>query len=604
MGDASVVAVDGRAVVTVGGAEMLLPYLGQATIARDQAVSAAGTATSKATEASQYAAAAAAFANRYATYAAGNAATPTGQDFSVVDAAGGWINIYRKGTSTETTPLIQLPGKAAYAGPSGAQLIGYQYAPASLKTVVQQKLRYRVTMGVDYPLTSAGFTQASIDAQIIEVPKLDSLVELSDPVVLKPATKIIGHGVDCTSLTSLAETAFICETPNGGDVWQGPCFEDIRINCAGSGIRINRSNGGFSDASDTQCSVFGSSLLRVNLRGPGTGAGNFKGVEWNKAYQPTINQCEIRGFRTGVKSLGSDFALVHGRTRVWACGTLFDIEKVTTVVGDGSYNYGSSFHIVGCDLLIPTISFIRSNDFDLMVAFNYMETGAAVTGPALDLYGTNAQHIVSNRIELPATFVPTFLRQVGDLSLFVFQNNNTNGEAWGAVDWADASYWKSVLARQRLMISGNRNMAAIPFQTVDPETPSSYRDAWVLTPGTKGLLANNYGLNVRVKAGAFVIPPIADFASQINFKNVDEPVSGAVNIRVLAKSTVAGQELVCARRNGTSTEGFATIPLSTQYVWYTPFANVTVADLEVLLANIDTGRGGNALVSKVIVERV
>ncbi len=135
MGDASVVAVDGRAVVTVGGAEMLLPYLGQATIARDQAVSAAGTATSKATEASQYAAAAAAFANRYATYAAGNAATPTGQDFSVVDSAGGWINIYRKGTSTETTPLIQLPGKAAYAGGAGAALIGIQRPGAVVETV-------------------------------------------------------------------------------------------------------------------------------------------------------------------------------------------------------------------------------------------------------------------------------------------------------------------------------------------------------------------------------------------------------------------------------------------------------------------------------------
>ncbi len=132
MSDASVRMIDGRAVVQVGGSELLSPIVAQAKGFRDetgalvdQGEAAADLATGKSVEASNYAAAAAALANRFTSYALGNGATAAGQDFTVVDPSGKWINVYRKGTSTGAgDPIIQLPGKAAYEGTGGADLIG------------------------------------------------------------------------------------------------------------------------------------------------------------------------------------------------------------------------------------------------------------------------------------------------------------------------------------------------------------------------------------------------------------------------------------------------------------------------------------------------
>ena len=73
-----------------------------------------------------YADAAAALANRFATFEAGIAAVAAGDDFTVIDAAGRWVSVYRKGISPDAAhPLVQLPGRAAYAGAGGAGLIGY-----------------------------------------------------------------------------------------------------------------------------------------------------------------------------------------------------------------------------------------------------------------------------------------------------------------------------------------------------------------------------------------------------------------------------------------------------------------------------------------------
>jgi len=132
MSDASVSVIDGRAVVRVGGSELLDPIVAGAAVIRDQTedfadagAASAALSQAKSVEASQYAAAASALANRFPTYVDGNAATPAGQDFTVVDSAGGWINVYRKGTSTGAdNPLIQLPGKAGYQAPGGAAMIG------------------------------------------------------------------------------------------------------------------------------------------------------------------------------------------------------------------------------------------------------------------------------------------------------------------------------------------------------------------------------------------------------------------------------------------------------------------------------------------------
>jgi hypothetical protein len=101
-------------------------------------------------EASQYAAVSAAYANRYPSFAAGVAANPTGVDFSVVDPAGRWIEVYRVGVSASAVdPLIRLPGAAGYAAGDGATLIGWQQegtGPVPLANTVARKLEETVSL--------------------------------------------------------------------------------------------------------------------------------------------------------------------------------------------------------------------------------------------------------------------------------------------------------------------------------------------------------------------------------------------------------------------------------------------------------------------------
>ncbi|MGA1800181.1 hypothetical protein VH567_15530 [Sphingomonas sp. 4RDLI-65] len=131
--DATVRAIDGRAVVKVTGAELAGLVAGQAQLSADASAASASDSdasselsAAKSVEASQYAAAAAAFANRYLTFAAGNAASAAGVDFTVVSADGKWVNVYRKGTSGDADqPIIRLPGAAAYASGEGSGLVGH-----------------------------------------------------------------------------------------------------------------------------------------------------------------------------------------------------------------------------------------------------------------------------------------------------------------------------------------------------------------------------------------------------------------------------------------------------------------------------------------------
>ncbi len=482
--------------------------------------------------------------------------------------------------------------------------------PATPASGATGKLRYSVVLGEDFGtggrFTAADVSAASREALRVVVPDGAGTNILDTTVELAPHTTIVGGGPDRSSLTSTAPLGFVFESAKGGDRAQAPAFEHVRLVCSGSGIRLNAAGHGFTDTGDTQSSLMGPRLIDVDLHGPGSARAGFKdsaGIEWNKVFRGLIDHSNIQGFGTGVLTRGCDFTELRGRTRIWDCATLVDLRRA----GDGGYNYGSGTRLDGCDLLSAQHTYVRSEDNDLIVTNCYFEGGRAIDGYVLDLAGTNAQTIVSNRFEVPAAIAPRFLRQRGDLSLFVFETNNTDGPGWGAIDWnagTGARYWKSVLRRQRLKTGGNiTDMARLPYATIDPEPPAGRREPWCLTPGTAGLQPLNYGLALRVVDGAFVIPARAAYGSLTVFKKDSEPLSGLVSIHILAAATRPGQTMKAVRRDGAATAGSAAVRLGIGFQWYTLFANVAVADLAIGLYNDDGASGGDVLVRAIVVER-
>lgn len=490
----------------------------------------------------------------------------------------------------------------------GAKMVGHRRSPRASVTSAHGKLRHIVLMGEDYgsngAFTAADIELAAAEAQEIVIPENADATTIAATVELAPYTTIVGRGPDRSVFNITASLGFRYQSPRGTDQYQSPSFEHIRMICAGSAIRLNSEGGGFTDDDSTQMSLMGPRLFDVDLRGPGADAARSVAVEWNKCFRGIIDQSNIQSFETGLLSRGSDFCEVRGRTRLWGCGTLADIRKA----GQRGYNYGSGFRFDGCDLLSPATTFIRSDDNDLKIVDCYFETGTPLRGYVLDLSGTNAQAIVRNRFEVPAAVCPRFLRQQGELSLFVFEHNNTDGEPWGAVDWnggEGARVWKSVLQRQRLMFRGNRNdMAAVPFRTVDPESPRGYRQPWIFTPDTAGLRPLNYGLSLRAKEGAFVIPALPGWGSLCIFEDPEESISGLVNVHILAKAAARNLRLTAVRLDRGRHAASATVELSTTEEWHTVFFAVPVDRLQLQLYNDDTSERGAALVRKIVVERV
>jgi hypothetical protein len=94
MADASVTAIDGRAVVRVGGSELLDAYIGQALVAGDQAAASAAAAAGDADDAAQSAALAQTAAltapNVFADEAAGRTAVANGRRSGRTWATPGW----------------------------------------------------------------------------------------------------------------------------------------------------------------------------------------------------------------------------------------------------------------------------------------------------------------------------------------------------------------------------------------------------------------------------------------------------------------------------------------------------------------------------------
>lgn len=145
MADASVTAIDGRAVVRVGGSELLDAYIGQALVAGDQAAASAAAAAGDADDAAQSAALAQTAAltapNVFADEAAGRTAVANGQTFWT-DLGDAGLGLYRRTSSTVSALIGKVVTGAMLASASGSALISHSVAAiGSIVRPVQAVLR-------------------------------------------------------------------------------------------------------------------------------------------------------------------------------------------------------------------------------------------------------------------------------------------------------------------------------------------------------------------------------------------------------------------------------------------------------------------------------
>jgi len=453
---------------------------------------------------------------------------------------------------------------------------------------------------------NAAALQAAVDrATNVHLPDTGVEIEFDATITVPPGTVLIGAGPLKTQLKCTASPAFEYEAGNGLVLVPGPKFTEFRLTCAGVGIKLNDAAGGFDDTAGTQCYIVRPRLERMQLFGPGLAEEGSYGVDFNKVFNAVIDQCEIRDFQIGVKTLGCDFPAIVNRSRIWVCETLIACEKA-------GY-FGSGMLVDAADLLVPTRTFIKSSDQHLIVRDSFFENladGNTLTGPVLDIAHNYMTLFTRNRFQVPYNLCPEFLTVDGNGTLFLFENNSDGGVPWGSVDWNGdnrARYFFNQALRQKIVIRNNRQDIPVPFNTTEGDAVrNERRDLWVLTPGSAGFVSPYvYSDSTQVVDGAFVLPALAAAASTVRFKDAARPVSGNVDVYVRAKASVAGQALKCARYDGGSgiPAAIATPTLTTAYAWYQLFASASVADLALDFLNDDTANGGDVSIAAVVVER-
>ena len=463
------------------------------------------------------------------------------------------------------------------------------------------------------PSQNAAALQAAVDqATTVYLPDTGSEIEFDATIIVPPGTVIVGAGADRSRLHASDSTpAFEFMAGNGDDRLSGQKFAEFTLRCEGVGIKLNDPTHGFTDDASSQKFVLRPRLERVRLLGPGAGTSGSRGVDFSKVFHAVIDQCEIARFEIGVRTLGCDFPAIVNRTRIWNCATLVHCESV-------GY-FGSGMLIDGVDLLIPTKTFIKSSDHQLVVRDSYFEVpvnGTAISDYVLDIDHNYMTSFTRNRFEVPALdqnlspLCPLFLKVGGEGALFVFEGNSDAGTGWGSVSWNSdnsARYQFTAYGRQKIVVRNNAYPIAVPFNSDDDgAVRNERRDLWLLSAGTSGFVSPYpYSGTCRVRDGAFVLPYPGvgnGLTTLVRFKDPDRPITGNVDVYVRAKASVAGLGLAHARYDGASWVNTATVTLSTAYAWYKIYANVAVADLAVEFFNGDDSHAGEAHIQMVTVE--
>jgi hypothetical protein len=214
MSDASVRVIDGRAVVRVGGSELLAPITaGAKQSAADAADSADASAQSAAAAALAESGAVAAAGTLFPTTAAGLAATAANGFFTVVgDGASTYAILYKK-VGSEAVEQARYASKAAYEGPAGAAMIGTSdalggpSAPAIHSYEQVRRLTHYGFKGNGSALDTEAWRDAIADARETKLRKLvvprgisvvdGSIVDESNP--LPQGLTFIGEGFGANS---------------------------------------------------------------------------------------------------------------------------------------------------------------------------------------------------------------------------------------------------------------------------------------------------------------------------------------------------------------------------------------------------------------------
>lgn len=469
--------------------------------------------------------------------------------------------------------------------------------------------------GEDYGLSAeasasanaAALQKAVNQAQIVQLPSSTTPIAFDKPIILPPNTRIVGRGSE-TRLVSTGNIAFICEAGDGsgGDI-QAPWLEDFELFCAGSGIRYNRANGGFSDKSGQQA-LMRPRLDRVRIRRNETGNTGSVGIEFNKCFDGLIQQCVIEGFDKGYFSRGSDLIEISGRSRISLCNTLIDVRSVT----NRPYRFGSGTRIIGNDLLAARRCYVYADDFDFLAEGNYFEhsiENSQLSDWAFDIIARNRVRFIGNRMELQATLfdgksplVPRFLKvESAPSNIFVWEDNGFDGLEFGSVQWNAGTgqrYWINGTQRSRILQRGTSGNAPLPLPFNSSDIPQEL--PWRFSPSLPGLRNESLGGSVLCVDNAFIIP-YAKSDVHLSFQPTDTPINGAVDIWIKAKAPVTGKVITVYATNGGKYLASATQALTNTFSWYKIFSGISVNNLLPFVLNKDAAHAGEIHLGELVV---
>lgn len=545
--------------------------------------------------------------------------TPKTAGYIVCD---GSLFIWTKGDFSKTSDKTNIIPSALPDAVDGAwvrqtdeKIMHRQSADAKMISV-HEKLRSFVFADEDYgfnakssPRKNAIALQNAINyGQTVFLPSTVDPIVFDATIHIPPNTRLIGKG-DATRLVCTADTAFVCEAPDGsGGNSAGPSLEHFDVFCAGNGIRLNRANGGFSDAEGQQA-LMRPRLDRVRIRRLQDKNGRSVGVEFNKCFDGVIIQCEIEGFATGYLGRGSDLIEICGRTRIWKCNTLIELTNII----NHPYRYGSGTRIVGCDLLAARECYLRSSDMDLMVTDNYFEhsvENSTLSGWAFDIRALDRVRFSGNRVQLQATdfsqppkpLVPKFLRVTTEPgNLFVWENNGNDGLNFGAVEWnagAGQRYWINATQRSRIVQSGTSGTKPLEFPFNSSDIPQER--PWRFSPSLPGLRNESYGGSVVCEGNAFVLPFSPD-ERHISFSPLDAPITGRVDVWVKAKSSATSSVLTLYNTDNGKFVSSHTQIIHDEWMWYDILRDFPVKNLLLYFLNRDARSNSKIYIGEVVI---
>ena len=445
---------------------------------------------------------------------------------------------------------------------------------------------------------SAAFQAASdalgaIGGGRLVIPRAASAYKIGQTVNLSEGVVLDGYGEPRIENSALfSGFLFVYETPIGTTQRRSPQFFGLDLRGVNI-IRLNRTDGGFTDDATSQNYIMRTVIERCHIRSTATGG---IAVQMSKCFDFLIaGTTEINGqFDVLIDLVGCDLGAIKN-CRLYGAA-------VAQVRLTAQGTFGSQTTISENDMLNPLAGghFVISSARDLRVQDNYIErSSGTVLGGIIKVTGGFAIRIRGNRVEVPASRAANWLVVEADLAYAEVVGNTTVGNVYGPALFpaSGSKYWYGSVTRQVIWHQGNTSELGFPFDSRTNTPPADPLTPFLWTPDLPGLSPNSYGSSARVINGELVIPAIASYGSQLD---IVPGLTGTFTIGILARGAAAGQTLGYQRLNGTTAQHTGSLTLTDTLAYYPLYTGVAATSLRLRFWN-DTG--GNAYIASLVVKR-